>query len=1686
MSAFEIGVHYLSHSLFDPDIPLNSFVYLIQGDLLTKLKSVNPDDMYNVYHSLLKLISNPINMSCVTKQVIQFLINQLKTNLDTLITCDIIEIICTTITKHIDPELLQDLLGLYSIISKEQATQLTNSISRFLLYKNSPRIYYSFTGFSTSMSIIISACQWPISSSSFHCCFRPLAMIKDSLPIIFSFSTNAFETMLYVDNNSNHLMIRIVSFMSTCIGLFYYNSYYKKNSIRLSNGNQPNRMMVSRDIDTLLNISIDKWHSIVIVHKEDNSLQVFCNGKRSQIFSVCYPTLEEPQPILLLLGGNPEIGSSCFIGDITGLEWYHNSQPQSIEYIPLTHPSSNETLQIPALQISPIKSIIIGERSFMREVHSVVNQMLFSFANNLFDPLTYDELNTHSLLQLLFQIIQHNENLCMQCEKMNYYSIILQYILSSKESNANERIVDYLTFCKLLITTENKPAIKKLICKYIFDIGKWIGDNSYIEYPQLLRNIISPTTLFHSSIFQYISFLQLIMLLIGDEEQMQTVQIETWFPVKALFIKYCVDVVLKVDITEFISNVLSVLLNSTCNSTKAILLYTIVYTLRCSSSPLTLLIPFSSYFQSILQTNHSYIFCFSLLILYKLIGETQDMLEIVENVFQRINLTTDLYDIVVECALGPFNEKKEHGYAIHSYEEISFPLIYYKFIISIFNQAIDSTSKETISLFLLEDISLCDIEHPIYEYISKQEDWEVLFFKFAMYLDNKNEHEELNVLLIVIIKTLLYSLQRQKESNLTSSIDKIYPLFHHWKNVYTILSQFFIVLFKFQPFHLHTFGNLIVECGKIISEITCGMFNYGRDRIGMYFDDQFELISNYFEQIHIDAFLNQLQSSLTYFNDNFELHYYSIMNLILAHIRALIFKQSTDISKYSLLFELLSTLFPFYPLKRNCQRPLPNESKPNIPNVLTNIKHYSNDMTVFREKELLYFKRFQRRSQKAQQSSQFKPQSKTFFTFQMSGFHNPIKPIFLLKQFHNHMGKSLQEKFVVLEETCDDIRIPNDVEMNMDCLLISVDCYELGKFFIQNNILNIKTKSHWYERPFSSVTTIIQRRFKESTNACEIFSRDKKPLFVVFIHETNCQDIFVKLSLLINSHHISIPIVQNTAKTSFSGSYTKDWVDGKQTTYDYLLLMNFHSGRSFTDISQYYIFPWVVNVYDKPLYQLYNNKTVLRDFSLHRSCQCTGYYDKNNCKFGILPAIAVPLYLSQLEPYHTLHLLFEDHLLSNKNMFTENLNHFDYSSMFFQKLLDINQSTPQNYPFECIPQLYSCPCLFTSNSTTNDQITFPIQFAQTPKQFVLFHRILLESPLVSKEIHKWKLTYDYSIIVNELYKKNCDAPIPNKKTNYSIIDGTITFLVLMNTYLLIKTEMFSLVQNDFMKKPKQIEGVGQPIDAIRSLSFFDGTDNIGTISYTLGYDYFNVYYCHVNTQIHISNGTICCIDIIDVRGNCVHEIAIGTFCGKVIRYKLTIDKMLHEINICELNSTQICQYPITKIVQVPNQNYIVAQAEYIHIVSTTTCKLISTLQYSHCELFNVSSNGNLYVVNSNNHCQFTDFNGDTYGNAIITEDIVSITTVSCTFIDFVIIASKLKIYIFMNVYHEPILMATIPFSKENNNCSIKKVHSFPSSTHNHNKNVWMFLVQYQSNDLKADSICSYQLEYVQVIPVSKK
>ncbi len=82
---------------------------------------------------------------------------------------------------------------------------------------------------------------------------------------------------------------------------------------------------------------------------------------------------------------------------------------------------------------------------------------------------------------------------------------------------------------------------------------------------------------------------------------------------------------------------------------------------------------------------------------------------------------------------------------------------------------------------------------------------------------------------------------------------------------------------------------------------------------------------------------------------------------------------------------------------------------------------------------------------------------------------------------------------------------------------------------------------------------------------------DFDTLLISFDNQTLRDEVY---KVLLKQSHVKIN------KSPSLAYMQRMWVSGKISNFDYLMFLNYQSGRSFNDLTQYPIFPWVLTNYE--------------------------------------------------------------------------------------------------------------------------------------------------------------------------------------------------------------------------------------------------------------------------------------------------------------------------------------------------------------------------------------------------------------------------------------------------------------------------------------------------------------------------
>ncbi|XP_046865023.1 WD repeat and FYVE domain-containing protein 3-like isoform X2 [Xenia sp. Carnegie-2017] len=297
---------------------------------------------------------------------------------------------------------------------------------------------------------------------------------------------------------------------------------------------------------------------------------------------------------------------------------------------------------------------------------------------------------------------------------------------------------------------------------------------------------------------------------------------------------------------------------------------------------------------------------------------------------------------------------------------------------------------------------------------------------------------------------------------------------------------------------------------------------------------------------------------------------------------------------------------------------------------------------------------------------------------------------------------------------------------------------------------------------YEAVREVQKRRYILQDTALEVFSNDGRNHLLVFPKSVRDKVYNKMLSMIPTSPVDSVsgqkPDTEVEALgiiNAFMGerSVTQRWEKGEISNFQYLMYLNTISGRSYNDLMQYPVFPWIIADYDSEELDLYNPAT-FRDLSKPMGAQTEGRkkdfekrYREWDDPSGETPAyhyathyssaMVVASYLVRMEP-------FTQHFLRLQG------GHFDLPDRMFHGMKDAWMSASETNMAdvkELIPEFFYLPEFLVNdnrfdlgqkqNGVILGDVLLPPWAKGDPREFIRQHRKALECDYVSSRLHLW-------------------------------------------------------------------------------------------------------------------------------------------------------------------------------------------------------------------------------------------------------------------------------------------------------------------------------------------------------------
>lgn len=137
--------------------------------------------------------------------------------------------------------------------------------------------------------------------------------------------------------------------------------------------------------------------------------------------------------------------------------------------------------------------------------------------------------------------------------------------------------------------------------------------------------------------------------------------------------------------------------------------------------------------------------------------------------------------------------------------------------------------------------------------------------------------------------------------------------------------------------------------------------------------------------------------------------------------------------------------------------------------------------------------------------------------------------------------------------------------------------------------------------PFAELYAVYRRRYQLLQTGLEFFDIHKNATLIAFENHLDREDVLTKV-LNSNLHPDSIfsgyGSTVSYAKTigNLKAKIIQQWVNGRMTNFDFIMQLNNLAGRSFNDLTQYPVFPWIIADYESEEINL-DDPNIYRDLS---------------------------------------------------------------------------------------------------------------------------------------------------------------------------------------------------------------------------------------------------------------------------------------------------------------------------------------------------------------------------------------------------------------------------------------------------------------------------------------------------------
>uniref|UniRef100_A0A3B3QSJ6 Lysosomal trafficking regulator n=1 Tax=Paramormyrops kingsleyae TaxID=1676925 RepID=A0A3B3QSJ6_9TELE len=319
-----------------------------------------------------------------------------------------------------------------------------------------------------------------------------------------------------------------------------------------------------------------------------------------------------------------------------------------------------------------------------------------------------------------------------------------------------------------------------------------------------------------------------------------------------------------------------------------------------------------------------------------------------------------------------------------------------------------------------------------------------------------------------------------------------------------------------------------------------------------------------------------------------------------------------------------------------------------------------------------------------------------------------------------------------------------------------------GMYFVEDNaadshdsqMLHGETEPASFSWTYEEIKEVHKRWWQLRDNGVEIFLTNGRTLLLAFDNTKFRDDVY---------QNILTSNLPNLLEYGNITALTHLWASGQITNFEYLTHLNKHAGRSFNDLMQYPVFPFILSDYTNETMDL-TDPTIYRNLSKPIAVQSKEkeerYVDnykyleeefrKGACEDDPMPPVqpyhygshysnsgTVLHFLVRMPPFTKMFLAYQDQSFDIPDRTFHSMN-TTWRLSSYESMTDVKELIPEFFYLpEFLVNREGFDFGVRQNGDRVNHVNLPPWARSDPRLFILIHRQALESDQVSQTLCQW-------------------------------------------------------------------------------------------------------------------------------------------------------------------------------------------------------------------------------------------------------------------------------------------------------------------------------------------------------------